>query len=202
MKKPPIANGITRYHTIQFYTNFDLVRYWHRVWRHASEQQMRRIVGDATNPSVFTNLPAELTPDAIRKYFRQLNCLDCAIGGLHLRSAPGLKPFVPGNIGAHWQIDEKKFSGKDSHPIIGLNGCTHTFSGIDHASGRVFGYPTQESVKAITHVKWLWQTNHDNGYVMETISADPEFKTKAVAKFLKSCQPSVQLLISITDEHF
>ena len=119
-----------------------------------------------------------------------------------MRSAPGSKPFVPGKIGAHWQIDKKKFSGKDSHPIIGLNGCTHTLSGIDHASGRVFGYPTQENVKVITHVKWLWQTNHDNGYIMETLSADPEFKTKAVAKFLQSCQPPVKLLVSITDEHF
>ena len=69
IKKPSISNGITRYHTVQFYTILDLVRYWHRVWRHASEQQMLRIVGDASNPSVFTNLPAELTPAAIRKYF-------------------------------------------------------------------------------------------------------------------------------------
>ena len=114
---------------------------------------MLRIVGDETHPYVFTNLPAERTPAAIRKYFRQLNCLDCALGGLNLRSTPGSKPFVPGKIGAHWQIDKKKFSGKDSHPIVGLNGCTHTFSGIDNASGRVFGYPTQERVKAITHVK-------------------------------------------------
>ena len=37
---------------------------------------------------------------------------------------------------------------------------------------------------------------------METLCSDPEFKTKAVAKFLQSCQPPVQLLISITDEHF
>ena len=72
---------------------------------------MLRIAGDETNPSIFTNLPAELTLAAIRKYFRQLNCLDCALGGLHLRSAPGSKPSVPGNIGAHWQIDKKKFLG-------------------------------------------------------------------------------------------
>jgi hypothetical protein len=163
---------------------------------------MLRIVGDDSHPSVFTNLPPELTASTIKKYFRQLQCLDCAIGGLHLRSAPGTKDFVPGKVGAHWQIDKKKFSGKDSHPIIGVNGCTHTFSGIDHASARVMGYPTQDTVKAITHVKWLWQKNHDKGYVMETLCADPEFKTKAVERFLKSCHPPVRLLVSITDEHF
>jgi hypothetical protein len=129
IKKPSslyTSNGITRYHTVQFYTTLDLVRYWHRVWRHASEQQMLRIVGDDSHPSVFTNLPPELTASTIKKYFRQLQCLDCAIGGLHLRSAPGPKDFVPGKVGAHWQIDKKKFSGKDGQSPYYWSKWLHT----------------------------------------------------------------------------
>ena len=79
-----VSQSLTRYHTVEFHNLKDVVFFWHRVWRHASEKQMIRIVGDEKHPSVFQNVPRELTAAVIRKYFRQIQCLDCPLGNLHL----------------------------------------------------------------------------------------------------------------------
>ena len=197
-----ISQSLTRYHTVEFHNLKDVVFFWHRVWRHASEKQMIKIVGDEKHPSVFKNIPRELTAAVIRKHFRHLQCLDCPLGNLHLRSSPTAKPHATSAPGAHWQADYKKYSGSDDIPIIGMGGKTHTFSAIDHETGRVFGYPTVGTAKCVTHLQNLYEFNKRRGYIMESFTCDPEFQTRAVIKFCQEAKPPIKLCVAITDEHF
>jgi hypothetical protein len=65
---PPTVKtaSISRYYTSQFNTLKDLVLYWHVAFDHANENKMLSIVEN----KCISNLPDQLTPAVIRKYFK------------------------------------------------------------------------------------------------------------------------------------
>ena len=109
---PSNSSFIAKYRTISFPTVKDLVLFWHKNLNHASESRMVAVVQN----KLIANLPAQLTVDAIRKYFPKSPnpCYDCPLGNLQRLSSPPAATHnfkVP--IGAHWIMDFAKFSGSD-----------------------------------------------------------------------------------------
>jgi hypothetical protein len=95
---------IARYHTVQFANLKELVLYWHNIFRHASMDEMIRIVHN----KVIQNLPAQLSEEVIRRHFPALPknppCLDCALGSIALRSSPPASPTIQAS--PHPSIDD------------------------------------------------------------------------------------------------
>ena len=170
------------FRTVKFPTIADMVMFWHVNFNHANMQKMINIV----EHKMITNLPTELTVDAIRNHFPH-QCISCSLGNLQTLPHPLATTFnetVP--IGAHWSCDFKKLSGTDKEKqVLSYAGHTHLFIAIDYRSSRVFHIGTKGTSHADKCIEALYQFVRRKGYMMASLSIDSEFVTKAVTTFLQ-----------------
>jgi hypothetical protein len=85
--------NVSYYQTVKLDKMAEMVRFFHESWGHPNEEQMLDIVSrPGTAGPVFANIPTQLTPRAVRKYFPQ--CAHCIRANMHQRPIP--KAAAPG----------------------------------------------------------------------------------------------------------
>ena len=85
------------------------------------------------------NLPTQLTPSVIRKYYKQLpRCLPCAKATLQQVPTIPSRTSPPPPIGSTWYMDADKQGGSDdsTKSIKSLGGNTHALNAVNLGSGR------------------------------------------------------------------
>ena len=168
--------SIARYYTSQFNTLKDLVLYWHVALDHANEKKMLSIVEN----KCISNIPDQLTPAVIRKYFKLLpRCIPCATATLQQVPSPPSRTSPRPPPGEEWFMDADKQSGSDNPAttVTSLGGFTHMINAVDFGSGRAYTIPSKGTANIVTRFETLWAFNDRHGYTMKHLYVDDEFDT-------------------------
>ena len=194
------------YYTVQNNTLADLVRFWHECWFHLGMEEMIRIVQNNS----MTNIPKELTPDVIRRYFPM--CSACTEGNLAKKPHAKESSSVELSVGEVWEIDLKPWTGvstaSQSKPIGGrqptmhvksFSGCKYSCLAIDVKSKKRFGWGLRLRKNLLRCVRQLWSECQRQRREMKIIRVDKEFDTADIHEFCNLHHISIQY--ASTAEH-
>ena len=195
------------YHTVKNDTLSDLVRFWHVNWDHPDVEKMIRIV--VHKP--YNNIPAELTPAVIRKYFPM--CSACPIGNMARKPHNKVANPTEFAIGEAWELDLKQWTGevimpsgavpgptrvgsrKRTQAMKSFSGCIYSLLAIDLKSRRRFAFAMRSRFQLVRYLKQLVLKCKQKGRTIKMIRVDDEFITDEITGFCALEQIDIQTAI-------
>ena len=185
------------YQTARLATLPDLVLFFHQAWGCANVKQMHNIVAH----KLYDNIPKQLTPSIIAKYFPHDTCISCTTANLAARALPGAPEdrIIP--VGAEIQIDIKgKWTGAAGQPVPTFSGNLYTLTAFDMGSDFLFGWTMRSKRKLLQKVKYVHQEVINTNRVLEILRVDNEFFKPEIIDYCATCVPPIQLLPCIPYE--
>jgi len=140
----------------------DLVRFFHELWNHASENIMCLII----NHKLILNLPEALTVKAVRKYFN--NCKSCAQGNLQQRTLLSLPFDRDIAIGEEWECDILgPMTDENKKSCPSFSGQKYSLTCKDLGSEKRFGFLLRNKGYLLRYLKHLILLNNQRHRIVK-----------------------------------
>lgn len=183
------------YQTVHTTSLSELVKFWHESLGHPSMDTMI----DIFSSQAYVNLPLELSPSVIRKYFP--TCAECSIGNMSRKPLPSYataRDILPGE---EFQLDlEGPWVKADSdEPQDTFSGCRYTMTAIDMKTGMPFGWLLKSRKKLVQYLDDLLLEVRMLDRTLKVLRTDDEFVTAEITLWCKTNK--ITILPCIPYEH-
>ena len=177
------------YQTVHSTTLSELVKFWHESLGHPSMDTMI----DIFSSQAYVNLPSDLSPSVIRKYFP--TCAECSIGNMSRKPLPSYatdRDILPGE---EFQLDlEGPWVKADSNePQDTYSGCRYTMTAIDMKTGMPFGWLLKNRTKLVQYLNDLLLEVSMLDRTLKVLRTDDEFVTTEITLWCKANKITILL---------